>query len=514
MQIFTIISFLVLSATCSDAPLQVVPRDKQVIAGVRLAVELRKLSKKGNVSFVVESEPVEQPGNDVHFDFPEREPLDNRVSRIAEAFGYALTKRGNIFILKKLYRVRDDLPEVTLGEALAALHASEKLLREHSPQIPPRTAAHYPVAELTARVLSAVPSDLLSKQGLPVSALTLSQRDGIWRIARYFFVQRVADDLSAAIARNEPGVLPKTKYFHKQIQGVLTLGFESFGKQGVNFTPVDSEKKTMSALGVTITRGGTRNGVAKVFPDPDDTATPFIPPRSSESMPLSKAVERLGTDDKDLDIYQVDPIIADKSVMLIRSEASSRHAVMQALADVYGLRIRHDRNANVLTLRKVPIVRNITMLPQALKDVMPEPFLRAMYAHSKTKNTTQSGHEKAMDYTQAKIWIQWAVIDRVRGLVEPNAPAPDGQIVLSELEPQAKMAHALLLLMGSSISIIEFIGRPVPEYINNFEQMVLLGGTTTSPDGKRRMSFYFTRPDPVTGKLRAFTGFSNGRLPN
>jgi hypothetical protein len=488
-----------------------------VIAGERLAGELRILSKQQQVAFVVEGEPVEQPVDKRQFQRRPNESRTEMVSRLADGYGYAAEKAGNVYILKKLYRAPDDVPDITIEELLHSLRMAAKVFASFNPKMPTMAPEGYPVALDILATLSPKQMEVMSNGQLPVTSLSQPQRAEMWKIAKHLYVQRVADEVDTGLAQCELASRGNAAFFHKQFPDTRVFGYEYQSASGSTFMPADSYKKMLVAIGVKITNSvSNHNGIITQNPEPDDSPCTPVPERAKDVVTLRDAVSHLPATKEDNYKYSVDPIIEDKTVIMIGADMAPRQEFVRAISSIYGLRLKQDGGEITLTVRGMPAVKDIGTLADAIRQTLPSAVFRSLYAHA---HSIPAGREhlpaiaNQVNYSRAGGWLRQAATNRVRALIEPKAPLPHGNVLISSLESRLKMTYALALLCMSGIpSTVEFSERPVPDYITDFNHAILTGGTHLDDRGKRRMNFFIAMPDPKTGDWRNKVGFMDGRL--
>ncbi len=108
---------------------------------IHFQASIDALTEKWHITIVAESSPIiQKPGVDTTASLP-GETVSQAVTRIADAFDYTVKSRDSIYILNKRFTVADDLPDLTLKEASAALKDLEIILQPVDPKFPIKQTA-------------------------------------------------------------------------------------------------------------------------------------------------------------------------------------------------------------------------------------------------------------------------------------------------------------------------------------------------------------------------------------
>jgi hypothetical protein len=160
----------------SDAPAQPPQQSHPpVVVHKHFQSAIDALAAKWHIAIVAESAPIsEKLGSNVSSSLPNETP-EQAVLRVAAAFDYTSKRRGNVYILNKLFTDPEDLPDLTLEEAKAALDDILQIL----PSVDDRYFLHGIGSSYAAMptLLTREQLDAFSHGGVSISSLTDAQHE-------------------------------------------------------------------------------------------------------------------------------------------------------------------------------------------------------------------------------------------------------------------------------------------------------------------------------------------------
>jgi hypothetical protein len=181
------------------------------------------LAAKWHIAIVAESAPImEKAGVTLSASLPE-ETVDQAVARIAAAFDYSVKRHENVFILNKLFTDPNDLPDVTLEEAEAALGDILQIL----PSVDEKYLLHGIGAGYAAmpKLLTREQLEAFNHGGVSISSLTEAQRDEAWRLCNAMEYSQLVDEVEDAAWFVQSAISHDPQFHWKEI----SPGFNEFG---------------------------------------------------------------------------------------------------------------------------------------------------------------------------------------------------------------------------------------------------------------------------------------------
>lgn len=86
------------------------------------------------------------------------------------------------------------------------------------------------------------------------------------------------------------------------------------------------------------------------------------------------------------------------------------------------------------------------------------------------------------------------------------AASPSNEFKLSDLSEEGQQCLTLMLMADQAITSLNRLAQPVPPFIANFDDRLLIGGLYIAPDGETQFSFGFAKEDNP-GALSQGPGF-------
>ena len=548
---------------------------------------LETLSRRYNIAFICEDAPAAdtlpaevlkaalQKGDAASGD----EAAQKAAETVAEAFDYAVLPHGATFLLQKRFSefspLSGELPSVTLQECALAMRDTERATNPFNPHI----SLFNKVDDLCGRLMTTLTQDQLSAMfngsvnlgntvnhqplrgvaidgtpiegrqqksskgtvevGLPVRSLSPSQRDDVYKIARYYFVQAPLSQMEQE-APLSAIVNPSAVFRRETVQAEGSVGGKGVGcvvpgKPGEKQTWYTLYADYDPAIGKTQTPSGTMKAFFARYTSP--TRWPGIPFRvndphidtyitglqrdmkqddeaaraqsdreknrrkKNKSQSLTEVAHWLNTrlaPAKDSVRVAVDAALAAKRVTIVGADRQDNMTLWSNIARVYDLSTSEMPGGVVVITRPRQIpVRKIGDLPGAMRRVLPRP-LRPFASSSDADG--KSRYEAQQDLGKVAAARFHVIANAV------FARSPTGEFKLSDLDEEGQQCLALMLIGTYGIQGISQLAQPVPPFLANFDDRLLVGGLYIAPDGETQFSFGFAKEDNP-GALSQGPGF-------
>jgi hypothetical protein len=452
------------------------------------------------------------------------------VREVATYFDYSAVRQGNVYLLTKRYSNPDDLPDVSHEECMFGLKAITRILAPFNPNIPPATNISDPQAKI-ARMLDEEQLAQLSGGGLPVLALTPSQKEEVWRVALKFHIQDRLSGINTGYGKLEIRS-PADPIFHWQmVTDMHAFGYDirSISQNKMVFIPVsDINRIAATPDGPIVVPNGSsiKNGIAVPRPDPTDPdalskqAKQSLSEerKSSRAISISEVLSGLNRSSAKSISYNVDTAYANKQVTLVGVSRLSPDVLMRSLAGVYGLRVvRKEDGSFVLTHPTVIEAKGLSDLGRALKSAIPAPIYRAMESRSQFIPHIADGQENPVFLVEYKLQgsaIRISAQRIFRSLAESTVKSqPEAKLALSRLGNRTQSAFALSNTVNMFADACWLADRPLPPMLADFDHIMLTGGYARNPQGDERFSLFFSYTDPTSSAKNQGFGFSNAKVP-
>lgn len=528
---------------------------------------LDTLSTQANITFIVEGSPFTPAlsAEQVKKVSASKVRLSEMVEQVAEAFDYEVTQpSNNLFRMEKRYSDSNDLPGVTLQECRLATRDMLRLLSAWNPKL----KAHCPedprvkefIASLTEEQLQAM---AIRSQGLPVSSLSLRQQSQVWQIALHFYVQLPEQDIRAVAAQIDCVLNKNTTFGWSDQRGMRLFGYEgrlrlSDGQPFVYFRPLSHPGRVMSrADGVVgfITSKAPSNQPKQFLPrdayhDPTQPGVADTKPGDAKQhvgTTLGEVVSELNARANGSLSMVVDEALASKPITAIGLEYATPAAILQAAADIYGLRVKKESDGALRLTRmfwRTP--RNIAELPESLRRMFPKPLLRALHideidrvwaqerkerhrraaqkvapqnsedSPSATDKAEEAGKtveliKKRLELKASPTILRIAAVRRLRTGVEPKLETTsNGRVPLTALGEPERTALANVIMADCFQAVNLILSKEPPDYITSFSTTILTGGVGKDPAGKLKFALFLKQPPLPDGTVFfRSAGFSN-----
>lgn len=492
--------------------------------------DLEILSRRLGIAFIAEGEPftVSKPGPVPTLN--ENLSQEEAVREVSTYFDYSAVRQDNVYLLTKRYTNPDDLPDVSHEECMFGLKTVTRLLAPFNPNFPPATYVSEPRAEI-ARMLDEEQLAQLSGGGLPVLALTPSQKAEVWRLALSFHIQSRVDSMSTEYGYLE-NRSPVDPIFHWQtVMDVHAFGYDirSISQNKMVFIPVsDNNQLGTTPDGQVLLRNNSRmkRGIAVPLLDTTDPnalseqTKQFLMEegKSSHALSISATLSGLNRSSVKPIFYKVDAAYANKRVTLVGVSTLSANVLLRSLAKVYGLRVLHKEDGStILTHPFVIEAKDLSDLGRALKSAIPAPIYRAMQSRSQSIHRHQNGQEQPVlliDYQVQGAAIRKSAQRIFRYIAEPAVKSRPGEkLALSLLGNRAQSAFELASTANMFADACWMADRPLPHFLADFDHITLTGGYNRNPQGEERFSLYYSFTDPTSGEKSLEAGIFNAKVP-
>ncbi len=457
----------------------------------RFEETLRVLSARAKVVLVAEGTPVLPTlAKDQTPDVSSGVPLEEAVKRLAAAHDYRVTRRGDVFVLKKHYNDPRDLPSLTLEEGEAAARDVLRIL----------TTLYPPKASNTADRAGALASSLTSEQlanmqnkPLPLAAFSKEQQHLLRGLALNTYAGQALQQARIALKRLQlaPGATLRVKRDARGQHIVCEL------------SPED----------VVVLQPFLMEGVSSSANAPKDAPSTTA---AAAATTLGAVVARLS--ERAQARYIVDETLAAKRVTVFGMENVPPAQVMDALASVYGLRVKEEESIWRLTRPLWRLPRDWEQVYPSILRVLPEPLHRCLRVEERAQLSRKaSAPIITTDPAIGQELLSWqrerdrlnALPDLLRqeatrrlslaaGAVLEKAGL-EGRVPLSTLGAPEREALAFLL-MAHLLESLSFLDRP-PTILQSFERLQVSGQVKQTEKGHRYLVYSGGVYDPASGKV-------------
>lgn len=497
------------------------------------------LALQGRVTFVIEGLPLQS--NTDNFkkldanDLPK--PLSNAVRELAAALDYDADRQGNVYLLRKRFTAPEDIPAVTLEESLLLFQDLLRVLAPLSPQVPaPRARMRDPLVGDFMVSLSPEQLRAMETKTLRVADLNVQQRESVGRIARYFYVQQAEDAVKLAYREARKITDPKTVF------GWFGEGDSRvFGYEGPAMVSGDPLFRPMR-----LPRANPKEDI----PTPRAGKTLFADGARDWST-LEKVLEPFLHGATASPQIRVDRALASKPILVV-GEIATPMGVAQAIADIYGLRLKKEKEGFFLLTRRLwRTPSRLADLPGAVRPILPPPLIRAMHyeiveqinarasarwkEHTTSSQPGESQKPKVLTqqerdqqkieaeermaqfsrYSTAPATMQGAAVRQLLASLEPKLKAdPEGKVRLSDFSESERNTLAIYVIGQALAAMRQIASQELPLYIQQFDALYLTGGVYLDKQGKRKFKLSLEVPHPDGKRLIQTAALGNVSYPN
>ena len=242
----------------------------------------------------------------------------------------------------------------------------------------------------------------------------------------------------------------------------------------------------------------TQDGLYALRDQPD--LTDPVPQGNKKQTPtfgssLAETVDRLNRRPGSHPPMLVDAALAPKRAAVFGEEFTPPKQLLQALAQLYGLRVEtDDKERKHLTRRQVLAPDNYAGLYQAAQGVLPDPLLRAYRMHPGRPTPLYTAAVQELR-TVIEPKIDQSLRARVTGsgVKGDKAPPTPGHVPLSSLTGRENSALAVALTAEALPEVEAALLQPLPPAFSRFDQSRLTGGFYQD-EGKRKFQLAFAFP--------------------
>lgn len=466
--------------------------------------------------------------------------LDDEMKAIAVAYDYSVQRVGDVFVLKKLYSIPNDLPTLTQAECDHVLMLMPRVVEPFNPHglsyhiqflAPPgpqlrrdQTRIVHPLVDSFATSLTPNQLAMMEKNVLLVSSLSQSQKALARQLRFSLYLQEPMDRIALL-----PPILKQAEQ-----SAVFCWQDTRSARHVFGYTLPDhrGDRTLLRFHPLSHSTGGEDLDTFSpdpqaTGPDPTDPSSLPVQAETPAAQTLAEAVAALNTRSVGAIHADVDAAVAAKPVTLAGANNAPASQVLHALADVYGLRLVDTPGSPgklTLTLPDVPPPSELADLPSSLRQALPDPFVRATHLDKivaaqqqfydfwqlprDPKHLNQASRAPGVEETQAELEqamlerkransdnvdfkagldrikeaqaalpaLRFAAIRRLRALVEPKLQAKPDGVALSDLGEPEHEAIATIFLVEATQSLGDLITQAVPDTVLHFDQDTLGGG--------------------------------------
>ncbi len=444
------------------------------------------------------------------------EPLSTLLPKLAAAYDYDVQPSGKAFLLKKRYTDVADLPSVTVKECALALEEVNRYAESFNPHIPLGQVDKSPA--ISDLIYSLTPEQLQamgdSKRGVPVASLSPVQQQEVQQLVMHFCVQLAISDLPAALSALNQVAAGDPQFGWRSFPQMKArlFGFDApFGYEG--FLPLSRPDQVTVHIGIGMEihpqpwegePPTTKATAMQLTSAPDPTDPLPVPVNAPKSAPpvsssLADIIARLNARAGDslkgdgLKV-SVEPYLAPKQATVFGEEAVTPRQELDALADVYGLRVfkddpvgGHDRLR--LTRRTAQVPLTLIALHDSILQALPDPLVRAYRKHDRF------AFDPAVNSPSGVPARLVPAVRQIRAAVEPRLRASkDGRVALSSLSEREGRSLATLLMLEAMDALDHWVRADLPDTITRYDEL-RLGGGLYEEDGKKKLTLALLLPD-------------------
>jgi hypothetical protein len=460
----------------------------------------------------------------------EGEPLSTLLPKLAAAYDYDVQPLGKAFLLKKRYTDPADLPSITLKECALGLEEASRYAENFNPHIPLEKIGGTSV--ISDLIYSLTPDQLQAmgdnKRGVPVASLSPVQQQEVQQFVMHLYVQKPLERLPSIVGMLNLLCAGDTQFgwrYFPQMNARL-FGYDApsgFGYKGFQILSKPNQVKMHLAGGIEIWRvpvegepPPTPATAMQLTSAPDPTDPAPMPANAPKPVPpvsasLADIVARLNARAADGLKVSVEPYLAPKQATVFGEEAVTPRQELDALADVYGLRVftgdkegGHDRLRLTRLTAQVPL--NLIALHDSILQALPDPLVRAYRMHNQFAAPVPAAPDLL------GVPPQVYAVRQIRAAVEPRVRAlkdgKDGRVALSSLSEKEGRAFAMTLMVDAVDALGSWTEADVPDAIMRFNDL-RLGGGLYEEDGKKKLTLTLKFQNPNNPTLMPGPGVGN-----
>ncbi len=364
-------------------------------------VAIDALAKRWGVAVVAESSPIDEtPGADIA-PGKAHEDAAQAVERVAAGSDYSVTRQEQVFVLKKRFTSKEDIPDVTVGEAYSALDNISHLLQSFEPHYPQSTGPWDARALAMLNVLSQEQIASLENGGVPIKSLSSDQRSQVWRFALSFYVDNALKETTAAADLLRVVVKQDSVFRWGKVPGANNDEFGSETRFGnpphAVFLAISNPFSVFAHPDVSVTRTGpvTVNGVQLEQTDPTEispAAAGLAAKQAAQNRTatIAEVAALLNSRPNEQVRCNVDNSLEKKGLTYAGLDYASSSRAALALAEAYGLEARHQHDGTItITQPASHAIDDIAAINAALMKAIPDSIRRCVAARMKSYRQAQ-----------------------------------------------------------------------------------------------------------------------------
>ena len=479
--------------------------------------DIHSCSKRWNVTVIAEDEPFKKMSN-VKIDLNDPKiDYKSAMKFIEEKYDFTVEIKGNIWVLTKKYTEDEDVPAISMPQAIYTLRAAISGLGLLDPKAPTSDFSYYRNAIMKS--LTPNQLDRLSKGGVPISELGEAERQPFLKMGlecafNVFYIQDFKDSLKELeIIRSSDALMKWKKIKERSV----------FGYDKKSIRPGQVEFVSLS-YNPTFRFVSTKTGLEVEGPPdtlPSDATNPYSPFRETIAVKLPDILKRLKSRDGESKVeYLSDSFYSDSRFTLSGIEKNSSIDILKGLQSILGFRyskIATDRF--LLTVPYYTMPGNYHEIGMSMQSIQPPAFKRYFERKLWRKSQTQDSDKASELATDFNNYI--GILDKTtlpverwfRFVAEKEIDeSPTKTKLFSTMGERAKALFAASHFMKSAASIEWFSHCRMPPFLEDFDHAILTGkdGVEFKVSATRvdeYMKIYLSNIDPVTGEMHEGVGF-------
>ena len=423
------------------------------------------------------------------------ETATQAISDVAAAYDYeAVSSSEHLCLWRKKYTKGDDVPDVTIGEAIQCLKNIRSLYHDY---LIPNSGR--PTKTLI-RHLSRADRKTLEKDFVPVSSFSPQLQEDMRFFTLSFTPGGFIASLNQSLRRLEGYRKPQSSIVRAKDENIsypaLEFSFTMFGKNFEEQIAISSVFYSGSGglqlnFPRDIAQGAENAALRLACANQDPVLT-----RSKDNIIVPKEAITIGQAMQDLRQHwngdappAADPIIASKRLCLFGVENTPGRETAQGIADLYGLRFARMRDAKttppewrITTPRVNPSVSDDALGSEALK-LVPPPLLHSVAIN--TPNAVGMAYWP-MDRQKQMMAIYVSAMARARGIADAALDASAGKSVLVRQLPPALLDDMAVANMAALMPELIPLTKPLPLFVTDFDHATIqmkISPDTHNPNG-------------------------------
>lgn len=500
------------TAASSEAPGPAVSLTRTQAANFQDA--LMALAEQGRMAIVAEGVPLHSTlPKDKAPDIAGGVPLGQAISRVADAYDYAVERQDHVLILKKRYTDPEDLPGVTLDECRQSLDAVVRVLDAFNPHLKLPGPIDVVLVQDFTNTLTPEQEQAMQAKTLHYSDLAPGQQALIVRTILYENVQSPSQDVQNLqnVFAGMPGA------------SVGPIPYDEHGVYGRNGLRLDYLTPILFGPQIGQLQPTWYDLTSADVPGNMDAPTLSPRTKTGPAAPQGTTVEAVvaGLNARPVPkpagpLSEVEAPLKAKPVTVAGLGHATPLEVLRALAAVYGLRIgATDKGGPLLERVSARAPTEVQGLPDALRRALPEPFLRAIHdaeapppaflpppayppgatpaerdaIFRKWRQDIDSLSDHQRQAKMRIINLHAEAARRLKEVVQPKLrqAKPGVGIPVSSLDAKTRDDIGLLLMAGTVANLHDQFLKPGHEWMTaDYNQMLIWGRPVEDPYRKGR----------------------------